>query len=82
MGILSWIVLGALAGWLASVITKQNNQMGCLTNIAVGIIGAFIGGFIMSFAGGSGVTGFNFYSFLVATMGAIVLLVLVRLIRS
>lgn len=82
MGILSWIVLGALAGWLASVITGRNDQMGCLTNIVIGIIGAFIGGFIMTQLGGSDITGFNLYSFLVATGGAVVLLVLLGLIRG
>ena len=82
MGILSWIILGALAGWLASMITGRNDQMGCLTNIVVGIIGAFIGGFIMTQLGGSDITGFNLYSFLVATGGAVVLLVLLGLIRG
>lgn len=82
MGILSWIVLGALAGWLASMITGRNDQMGCLTNIIVGIVGAFIGGFIMTQLGGSDITGFNLYSFLVATGGAIVLLLILGLIRG
>jgi uncharacterized membrane protein YeaQ/YmgE (transglycosylase-associated protein family) len=82
MGLLAWIVLGALAGWLASIITGRNDQMGCLTNIIVGIIGAFIGGFIMSQLGGSDITGFNLYSFLVATMGSIILLVVLGLVRG
>lgn len=82
MGIIAWIILGALAGWLASIITKRNDQMGCFTNIAVGIVGAFIGGLIMSLLGGEGVTGFNLYSLLVAVVGAVVLLFIVGLIQG
>ncbi|MCB9077872.1 MAG: GlsB/YeaQ/YmgE family stress response membrane protein [Anaerolineaceae bacterium] len=81
MGILAWIIFGALAGWLASIITGRNNQMGCITNIIVGVVGAFLGGFIMSFIGGSGVTGFNLYSFFVAILGAVVLLAILGVIR-
>ncbi len=82
MGIIAWIIFGALAGWLASAITGRNNRMGCIANIVVGIVGAFIGGFLMSFIGGSGVTGFNLYSFLVAVLGAVVLLVIAGLIQG
>lgn len=82
MGIIGWIVLGALAGWLASIVTKRNDQMGCLMNILVGIVGAFIGGLVMSLLGGSGVTGFNLYSLLVAFVGAVILLFILGLIRG
>jgi len=82
MGIIGWIVLGALAGWLASIVTKRNDQMGCLTNIAVGIVGAFIGGFVMSLLGGTGITGFNLYSLLVAFLGAVILLFVLGLVRG
>lgn len=82
MGIISWIIFGALAGWLASIITGRNKQMGCLANIVVGIVGAIIGGFLMSFIGGSGVSGFNLYSFFVAVVGAVVLLVIVGLFQK
>jgi uncharacterized membrane protein YeaQ/YmgE (transglycosylase-associated protein family) len=82
MGIISWIIFGALAGWLASIITGRNKQMGCLANIVVGIVGAIIGGFVMSRIGGSGVTGFNLYSFLVAVFGAVVLLVIAGLFQK
>lgn len=81
MGIITWIIFGALAGWLASIITGRNRQMGCIANIVVGIVGAIIGGFLMSFVGGSGVTGFNLYSFFVAVVGAVVLLVVVGMFR-
>ena len=76
MGIISWIILGAIAGWLASIVTGRNAQMGCIANIIVGIIGALIGGFVLSFFGVSGVSGFNIYSLLVAFIGSVILLVI------
>jgi uncharacterized membrane protein YeaQ/YmgE (transglycosylase-associated protein family) len=69
-----WIIFGALAGWIASIIMKKNRKMGAIANIVVGIAGAFIGGYIMDFFGAQGVTGFNIYSLLVAILGAVVLL--------
>lgn len=81
MGILAWIVLGGIAGWLASILTGKNARMGLLANIVVGIIGAFLGGFIFSFLGGRGVTGFNPYSLLVAVVGSVVLIWIVKAIR-
>jgi uncharacterized membrane protein YeaQ/YmgE (transglycosylase-associated protein family) len=80
MGIISWIIFGALAGWVASMITGRNERQGCLMNIIVGIVGAAIGGWVMSFFGGADVTGFNLTSFLVAVLGAVILLVIVNLI--
>ena len=83
MGILSWIVLGALAGWVASIIMKNNSSMGAFANIAVGIIGAFIGGFIMNLIGANAdVTGFTLESFLVALLGSVILLAIINLIRK
>jgi uncharacterized membrane protein YeaQ/YmgE (transglycosylase-associated protein family) len=79
--IIFWIVLGALAGWIASMIMGRNAQMGAVANIIVGIIGAVIGGLIMNALGGPGVTGFNLYSILVAIGGAVVLLFIVGLFR-
>ena len=76
-----WIVFGAIAGWIASMITGRRRQMGCLTNIVVGIVGAVIGGWLASFFGDASVTGFNLESFLVAILGAVVLLVLVGLFQ-
>lgn len=81
MNILAWIIFGALAGWLASIVMGKNRQMGALANIIVGIIGAFLGGWIMNQFGAAGVTGFNLPSLLVAILGAIVLLFLVGLFR-
>mgnify|MGYP000996410570 CR=1 FL=1 len=81
MGIISWIVIGALAGWIASIITGNNKQMGAGLNILVGIVGGFIGGIVMNLLGGSGVTGFNLWSLLVATVGAVILLLIVNSIN-
>lgn len=82
MGLLSWIILGGLAGWLASIIMKKNASMGILANIAVGIIGAFIGGFIVNLLGGGSVTGFNLESFLIALLGSVVLLAIINLLTK
>jgi len=80
MGIISWIVLGGIAGWLASIITKRNDQMGCITNIIAGIVGAAVGGWVFSLFGGTGVTGFNLQSLVVAFIGAVIVLAVVNLI--
>jgi uncharacterized membrane protein YeaQ/YmgE (transglycosylase-associated protein family) len=80
MGILLWIILGAVAGWLASIITQSSH--GLLQDIVLGIIGGFIGGLIMNLLGGTGVTGFNVYSLLVASAGAVVLILLGRLFHK
>ena len=74
MGIIGFIILGGLAGWVASMITGDNGRIGIVGNIIVGIIGAIIGGLIASALGGEGVSGFNIYSFLVAIGGSVVLL--------
>lgn len=78
MGFIAWIVLGALAGWIASMIMGNNAEQGGMGNIIVGIIGAVIGGFLMQLFGASGVNGFNLYSLLVAIGGAVVLLFIYR----
>jgi uncharacterized membrane protein YeaQ/YmgE (transglycosylase-associated protein family) len=81
--ILIWIVFGALAGWIASIITGRNRQMGGVENVISGIAGAFIGGFIMeNIFGTEGVTGFNVYSFIVAILGAVVLIWVVGFFRG
>ena len=77
MGILSWIVFGALAGWLASIIMGKNASMGAFANIAAGIAGALLGGFLLSFVGIGGVSGFNIQSIVVAIAGACLLLVII-----
>ncbi len=82
MGIILWIVFGALVGWIASLIMQTDGQQGTILNIVVGIIGAMIGGgWLMSFIGETGVTGFNLYSFIVALIGAVVLISIVKAVR-
>lgn len=78
MGILLMIVLGGLAGWLASVIMRSPN--GVFMDIILGIVGAVVGGFLMGLFGYSGVTGFNLYSIVVATVGAVVLIAIGRML--
>ena len=81
MSILGWIIVGLIAGWLAEQITGRNQ--GLLTNLLVGIIGAFIGGFLFStLLGFEYRQGFNLASILVATVGAIVLLLIVSWLRG
>lgn len=81
MGILLWIIFGGLVGWVASMIMKTDNQQGIVLNVIVGIIGAVIGGWIMAAIGETGTTGFNIYSFLVALLGAMVLIAIVKFLR-
>lgn len=82
MSIISWIVLGGVAGWLASIIMKRNSQMGLITNIIAGIVGAVVGGWVFSLFGGSGVTGFNLPSLVVAFVGAVIVLAIVNLVTG
>jgi uncharacterized membrane protein YeaQ/YmgE (transglycosylase-associated protein family) len=78
MGILSWVILGGFAGWIASMIAGTNAKMGIPANIFVGILGAVVGGWLFNFFGAAGVYGFNLYSLGVATFGASVLLFVFR----
>ena len=82
MGIILWVIFGALVGWVASIIMKTDKQQGAIGNIVVGILGALLGGFLASLFGGTGVTGFNLSSFVVALIGAVVLLWLVKAVRK
>jgi uncharacterized membrane protein YeaQ/YmgE (transglycosylase-associated protein family) len=74
VNIFVWIIFGAIAGWIASIIMKKNKKMGAIANIVVGIIGAFIGGYLMDLVGVEVEEGFNFASLAVAIFGAVVLL--------
>ena len=75
MGILSWIILGLIAGFVGSKIVDRQGQ-GFWLNIALGIIGALVGGFLFSFFGASGVTGLNIWSMIVAIVGSVVVLLI------
>jgi uncharacterized membrane protein YeaQ/YmgE (transglycosylase-associated protein family) len=77
MSWLGWIVLGGLAGWVAKLIMKEEG--GLLKNIVLGIIGGLLGGGLVSLIGGKGIEDFSLYSFLVAVLGAIVLVYIGRL---
>lgn len=74
MGILGWIVLGGIAGWIAKSATGVGAEHGCLFNVIVGIIGSVVGGLLFSWLGEESVTGFNPWSLFVATVGAIAFL--------
>lgn len=80
MDILLWIILGAAAGWIADIVMSSNHGM--LEDIVLGIVGAFVGGYILNTFGQSGITGFNFYSLLVAVVGASALIFLGRIIHK
>jgi uncharacterized membrane protein YeaQ/YmgE (transglycosylase-associated protein family) len=74
MGIISWIVVGLIAGFIGSKIVNKTGE-GLLRDIILGIVGAFVGGWIFTAMGAAGVTGFNIYSIFVAVIGAVVVLV-------
>lgn len=75
MSILAWIILGLIAGFIASKIVNRTGQ-GFFLDLLLGIVGAIVGGFIFSLLGGVGITGFNLYSMVVAVVGAIIVLVI------
>jgi uncharacterized membrane protein YeaQ/YmgE (transglycosylase-associated protein family) len=80
MGIILWLIIGGVIGWLASMIMRTDAQQGIFLNIVVGIVGAFLGGLI--FSGGSiNNQPLTIYSFLVSLLGAVVLLAIVNLAR-
>ncbi|MDZ4735110.1 MAG: GlsB/YeaQ/YmgE family stress response membrane protein [Rhodospirillaceae bacterium] len=81
MGILIWLLLGLIAGILAKFVMPGRDAGGIIVTIAIGVIGAVIGGYLGTRFGIGSVTGINFESILVATGGAILLLILLRLIR-
>ena len=82
MGIIAWVILGAISGWIASIIMKKNESMGAMANIVTGIIGAFIGGMVFNFVGAEKVTGLNVYSVLVSVVGACILLWIINKIKK
>lgn len=78
LDVVLWVLFGALAGWIASMIMKTDAQMGAAANIVVGIVGAFIGGFVVRLLTGNEVDGFNITSLIVAILGAVILLAIVK----
>ena len=81
MGIILWLIFGAIAGWIASVIMHNNSNQGTMSDIVLGIIGAVVGGFLMGLVGQSGVDGFNLYSMIVAVIGASVVIYIGRRLK-
>ena len=82
MGLLSWIVMGLCAGALARFLAPGDDSMGCFSTVLVGVVGAVVGGFVATLLGFGGFRGFDLYSLIVATLGAVVLLLVVRLFRA
>jgi uncharacterized membrane protein YeaQ/YmgE (transglycosylase-associated protein family) len=76
VGVLAWIIIGAVAGWLASIAVGRNRKMGFFANLIVGVLGGIIGGIVMNLFGDVGLTGFSLRSLLVAFGGAVVLLLI------
>ena len=81
MSIIGWIVLGLIAGFIASKIVNKRGE-GVILDIVLGIVGAVVGGWLFAQFGAAGVTGFNLYSMFVAVIGAIVVLVVYHLITG
>ena len=80
MGLIAWLIFGGLVGWIASMIMGTDAQQGILMNIIVGIVGALLGGFLASLLGLGGVGSFfNIWSWIIAILGAVILLWLVRM---
>jgi uncharacterized membrane protein YeaQ/YmgE (transglycosylase-associated protein family) len=83
MDILLWIIFGGIVGWVASLIMGTDGQQGLIANIVVGIIGAIIGGWLMNLVGNNAsASGFNLPSFLVALLGSVVLIAILKMIRK
>jgi uncharacterized membrane protein YeaQ/YmgE (transglycosylase-associated protein family) len=81
MSIIAWIVLGLIAGFIASKLVSGSGQ-GLLMDIVLGIVGAVVGGYLFTALGATGITGFNLYSMFVAIIGAAVLLVIYHAIAG
>ena len=75
MGIIAWLVVGLVAGWIGSMIVNRSGE-GPLMDIVLGIVGAFVGGFVFNLLGHTGVSGINLYSIFVAVIGSVVVLVI------
>ena len=82
MGPISWIVLGGLAGWIASKFVGTDRTQGLLGNIVAGVLGGVVGGWVFSLLGGAGVSGFNLWSLLVAVVGAVIVLLIWKAISG
>ena len=75
MSLISWLVVGLLAGWIGSMVVNRGRGEGLIMDIVLGVIGAFVGGYLFQMFGHSGVSGINLYSIFVAAVGSMVVLV-------
>jgi len=83
MGIIAWLVVGAIAGWLAGLLVKGDESMGVIGHIVLGIVGALVGGFIAGLiTGGDYISGINLTTIIVATIGAVVVVVAWNALRG
>ena len=82
MGLIGWIVIGGLAGWIGSKIQNRDAQMGIGLNIVVGVIGGLLGGWLLSVFGVDVAGGWLFFSFLTCLLGAVILLWIINLVTS
>jgi len=82
MGLIGWIVIGGLAGWIGSKIQNRDAQMGIGLNIVVGVIGGLLGGWLLSLFGVDVAGGGLFFSFLTCLLGAVILLWIINLVTS
>ena len=80
MSIIVWIVIGGLAGWIANMLMKSDGIL--VKNIVTGVVGALVGGFVMSFFGAAGFTGFNLWSFVVALVGSVILIAVINVLTG
>ena len=76
MSIIVWIVIGGLAGWIANMLMKTDGSL--VKNVVTGVVGPLVGGFVMSFFGAAGFTGFNLWSFVVALVDAVILVAVIN----
>ncbi len=82
MGLLSWILMGLLAGALARFFLPGRDAMGCFMTVLTGVVGAVVGGFVATLLGFGGFQGFDLYSLVIATLGAVLFLLVVRIFRG
>ena len=82
MYIILWIVFGGIVGWIASIITHNNHRMGLLANVLVGLVGAFIGGYVAHGLGGTPIDIFSFWGMVYALIGAVIFLFVANLLRG
>ena len=80
MSIIVWIVIEGLAGWIANMLMKTDGSL--VKNVVTGVVGALVGGFVMSFFGAAGFTGFNLWSFVVALVGSVILIAVINVLTG